>query len=94
MSLKHVSRPLFPYFFSHLSGYNSKEAGLLYGSLVACYPFGQTVGNNVFGPLSDRFGRRTLLLISTASLVGCGVWTAFANSIVVLAFARVAAGLW
>ncbi len=86
--------PLFPYFFSHLSGFSTKEAGLLYGLLVGCFPFGQVIGNNLFGVISDLHGRRKLLIVSCFLQIGTGVFTAFSQSVWMLALARFLAGMF
>jgi DHA1 family tetracycline resistance protein-like MFS transporter len=39
---------------------------LLLGVLLATYPFGQFLGSPVVGALSDRFGRKPVLLVSLA----------------------------
>lgn len=43
---------------------------LIYGCLLACYPIAQFFGAPLFGALSDRFGRKPLLLFS---LVGTAI---------------------
>lgn len=42
---------------------------LLYGLLLACYPFMQFFGAPILGTLSDRYGRKPLLQISLAGTV-------------------------
>jgi MFS family permease len=43
------------------------ERSLVLGALLALYPLGQFLGSPVLGALSDRFGRRPVLLFSLAS---------------------------
>jgi DHA1 family tetracycline resistance protein-like MFS transporter len=51
--------PLLPFYASDF-GANPTQVGLL----VATYAAGQLVGSPVLGRLSDRFGRRPVLLLS------------------------------
>lgn len=52
---------------------------ILYGLLIASYPFMQFFGAPVLGALSDRYGRKPLILISlTGTLIG---YLIFANAI-------------
>jgi DHA1 family tetracycline resistance protein-like MFS transporter len=44
---------------------------ILLGFLLAVYPFGQFVGSPVMGSLSDRFGRKPVLLISLSITTLC-----------------------
>lgn len=54
---------------------------------------GAGVGQLVFGPLSDRYGRRTPLLIGAALCVVASLTAAVAPTIAVLVAARIAQGL-
>ncbi|HEY0117771.1 MAG TPA: multidrug effflux MFS transporter [Cellulomonas sp.] len=54
---------------------------------------GAGAGQLVFGPLSDRYGRRTPLLVGAALCVVASLAAALAPSIAVLVAARVAQGL-
>ena len=63
------------------------------GFLVATYAAGQLIGAPILGRLSDRFGRRPVLLVSIfGTLVGF-VILGFANSLFVLFLARALDGL-
>jgi MFS transporter, DHA1 family, tetracycline resistance protein len=64
-------------------GYLPPDAGLatrttVIGLLLMLYPLGQFVGNPVLGALSDRFGRRPVVLASTAATIACYVGIASA----------------
>gem|GEM_PF-591321 len=57
------------------NGFLPPEAGagrrsLLVGILLAIYPIGQFVGSPVIGVLSDRYGRKPVLMVSLAAAVG------------------------
>lgn len=88
-----VFLPLLPYYFSTLAGFSASQDGLLLGLLAAAYAVGQLVGNITVGALSDRWGRRPLLVCCTGLGGAAGVYCAFAPSIWQLAVARLLAGL-
>jgi MFS family permease len=48
------------------------------GILLAIYPIGQFFGSPVLGALSDRYGRKPILLVSLAVAVACYAIIAFA----------------
>lgn len=80
--------PLLPY-LADLTGASEFEVGLL----VATYPLAQLVGAPVLGRLSDRFGRKPVLVLSIlGTAIGFGV-LALARSLPVLFLARVIDGL-
>jgi len=69
---------------------------ILLGVLLCLYPLGQFVGSPILGSLSDRFGRRPILLISLAATTACYVLISLAitvNSLALLAIASIIAGL-
>jgi DHA1 family tetracycline resistance protein-like MFS transporter len=47
------------------------ERTLVLGALLALYPLAQFVGSPILGALSDRFGRRPVLLTSLATSAAC-----------------------
>lgn len=64
--------------FSHSTSQNVKI--LLLGFTLFLYPFGQFLSSPILGALSDRFGRKVILLISVLisvliySLIGISIW--------------------
>ncbi|WP_460799090.1 multidrug effflux MFS transporter [Microbacterium sp. GXF0217] len=60
---------------------------------LTAFLVGIAVGQLVFGPLSDRFGRRPLLLIGAIAFVAASAATVFAPTLEVLIAARVVQGL-
>jgi MFS family permease len=69
---------------------------LMLGLLVSLYPLGQFVGSPILGALSDRFGRRPILLASLGITTACYalISTALAvQSLPLLMAASLAAGL-
>jgi MFS family permease len=69
---------------------------ILLGLLLCLYPLGQFVGSPVLGGLSDRFGRKPVLMISLAVTTACYALIATAlewRSLGLLAAASLLAGL-
>lgn len=80
--------PLLPYFAKSFQA-SDTEIGLL----VAIYAAAQLVGSPVLGRLSDRYGRRPVLIISIAgNLIGY-IFLGFAQSMVALYASRLLAGI-
>lgn len=46
------------------STYSIEKKMMILGFLMTCYPLGQLIGSPLFGRLSDRFGRKKIILIS------------------------------
>ena len=69
---------------------------ILLGLLLCLYPLGQFIGSPILGSLSDRFGRRPILLVSLAATTACYVLISLAitvDSLMLLAIASMIAGL-
>ena len=69
---------------------------ILLGILLCLYPLGQFVGSPVLGALSDRFGRKPVLMISLCATTGCYALIGSAlylRSVALLAVASLLAGL-
>ncbi|MBE0699696.1 MAG: MFS transporter [Anaerolineaceae bacterium] len=80
--------PLLPYF---AKTFNASDTEI--GLLVAIYAAAQLIGAPILGRLSDRYGRRPVLLISIAgNLIGY-ILLGFAQGMVMLFAARLLAGI-
>src|ERR1700722_1956360 len=69
---------------------------ILLGVLLCLYPLGQFVGSPVLGALSDRFGRKPVLMISLCFTTGCYALIGIAlglRSFALLGLASLLAGL-
>ncbi len=64
-----------------------------FGPIFSSALVGATLGAATFGPLADRFGRKTLLIVATLLIGVFTILTAFATSVPVLMTFRVLAGL-
>lgn len=84
--------PVLPTLIEQFVGSNSR-AGVVNGVFVALWALMQFVASPVVGSLSDRFGRRPVLLLSAAGLAIDYVIIALATNIWWLALGRVIGGI-
>jgi MFS family permease len=63
------------------------------GFSVGCVIFGAMAGNLVAGPLSDRFGRKRLLIATAILFTLSAAWSATATSYVTFVTARIIGGI-
>ena len=68
-------------------------SGAQIGSLISAGLLGMTAGSLLLGPFADKFGRRPILIISTALSALGMLMTYFATSLELIAFSRVVTGL-
>ncbi|EYF01770.1 TCR/Tet family MFS transporter [Chondromyces apiculatus] len=87
-----VIAPVLPSLIEELSG-SSADASWLTGVFVALFGLMQTLASPWLGALSDRFGRRPVILISTAGLAADYLLMAFAPSLGWLVVGRILGGL-
>jgi DHA1 family tetracycline resistance protein-like MFS transporter len=80
--------PLLPFYAEY---FDASPATV--GLVMATYSAAQFVAAPLWGRLSDRIGRRPVLLATLAGAAVCYVWLGFAGSLVVLFLARAAGGL-
>ncbi len=80
--------PLMPYYAARF-GADAFTIGLL----NAAYPFMQFIGAPLLGRLSDRFGRRPILLVSQLGTFAGFILLGFANALPVLFLSRIIDGL-
>lgn len=81
--------PSLPYYARQLGA-----TGLLLGALLTSYSFAQLLGAAWLGRLSDRLGRRPVLLLSLAGASIGMVLSGLAGSLLTLCLARALAGLF
>ena len=63
------------------------------GFSVGCVIFGAMAGNIVAGPLSDRLGRRNVLIVTAILFTISALWSAFATTYVSFVTARIIGGI-
>jgi MFS family permease len=63
---------------------------LVLGALLALYPLGQFIGSPILGALSDRHGRRPILIVSLSATTGLYAFIATALAIQSLALLMIA----
>src|SRR5512142_690287 len=80
--------PLLPLFAARFGA-----TPLLVGILQATYPLMQFLGAPILGRLSDRFGRKPVLLVSQMGTLAGFVLLGFANALWVLFLSRIVDGL-
>jgi len=85
--------PIIPDLIKELTGCDLSEASRYGGLLLAAYSIMQFVSSPILGSLSDKFGRRPILLISLFGLGVDYVFLAFAPTITWLFVGRIFAGI-
>ena len=63
------------------------------GFSVGCVIFGAMAGNIVAGPLSDKFGRKKLLIVTAMLFTISALWSASATNYVTFVIARIIGGV-
>ena len=86
-----LAMPVLPSLLRQLG--RTRDIALLYGVLMAAYAAMQFLFSPLLGALSDRFGRRPVLLVSLAGAALDYLVTAAAPSVGILAAGRVLAGI-
>jgi DHA1 family tetracycline resistance protein-like MFS transporter len=81
--------PLLPYYAEHFGA-----TPFIVGALTAAYAIGQVLGAPVIGRLSDRFGRKPLLVLSVAGSAASFVILGLAQTLPVIFAARFIGGLF
>lgn len=81
--------PILPTFASTQLGANDFEIGIV----VAVYSFIQFIFNPLIGKLSDKIGRRPVILTTLLITATSYIIFSFTNSLAVLIFSRILAGL-
>jgi DHA1 family tetracycline resistance protein-like MFS transporter len=85
--------PILPEFIAHLSHQSLSDASIDYGWLLSLYPAMQFLFSPLMGTLSDRYGRRPILLLSLLFTGVEYVMMALAPSMLWLYLGRVLSGI-
>jgi DHA1 family tetracycline resistance protein-like MFS transporter len=85
--------PIIPDLIKELTGGDLSEASRYGGLLLVAYSVMQFISSPILGSLSDKFGRRPILLISLFGLGVDYVFSAFAPNITWLFIGRIFAGI-
>lgn len=85
--------PIFPKFISELVGCNLSNASIYSGWLMFSFSAMQFIFSPILGSLSDRFGRRPILLLSLLGFCLNYILLALAPSITWLFVGRILAGI-
>ena len=80
--------PILPYFAARFSA-----TPFTIGILQAAYPFMQFIGAPILGRLSDRFGRKPILIVSQLGTLAGFILLGFANTLGLLFLSRIIDGL-
>ncbi len=85
--------PVLPLLVKEMTGGEAGSAATIYGLLVALYALMQFLFGPFVGALSDRYGRRPILLISLIGLSFDYLLLALAPNLWIIALARIIGGL-
>jgi MFS transporter, DHA1 family, tetracycline resistance protein len=84
--------PVLPRLIEEFQGGNLSQASYIYGALAAAYSLLQFLFAPLVGALSDRFGRRPVILLALAGMAVNYLVLAFAPSLWLFAVGRMIAG--
>jgi DHA1 family tetracycline resistance protein-like MFS transporter len=82
-----ILMPLIPFYVERLGA-----SPAIITLILAIHPLCQSLATPVWGELSDRIGRRPVLLISTAGHIGAYLLLGFADSLTLLILSRLLSG--
>lgn len=85
--------PVLPRLVTELSGGSPSDSAFVYGIFVAVYAAMQFLFSPLIGALSDRFGRRPVLLVSVAGSAVDYLFLAFAPTLALLFVGRLISGI-
>ena len=88
-----IMLPVVPMLVRELTGGELSSAAAVYGWLIALYSLMQFLCGPAMGALSDRFGRRPILLLSMVGLCLDYLLLAVAPNLWVVAIARIVGGI-
>jgi len=80
-------------FIREYFGLHGSAGSLKLGWAVSCLGWGAMAGNLAAGPLSDRFGRRSVLLLTAVLFFASSLAAAFSTRFAVFVAARICGGL-
>src|ERR1700722_10585737 len=80
-------------FIREYFGLQGSAGSLKLGWAVSCLGWGAMAGNLAAGPLSDRFGRRSVLLLTAVLFLASSLAAAFSTRFAVFVAARICGGL-
>lgn len=89
--------PVLPYFTERLVLNSKLDPGSInfhIGMLTGIYPFFQLVFMVVWGKLSDKFGRKPIIICGLVGFVIMQIWTGLAVSLTMLYLARIFGGIF
>jgi DHA1 family tetracycline resistance protein-like MFS transporter len=88
-----IITPIIPNLVVQFKGGSFADGSNAYGLLIGCFAAMQFVANPVLGSLSDRFGRRKVILVALAGTAIDYVVTGFAPSLAWMFGARMVSGV-
>ncbi len=84
--------PILPRLVESIGGGNVSQVALMYGAIAVAFSLAQFVFSPILGALSDRFGRRPVMLVAMAGLGLDNILLAFAPSLPWLFAGRILGG--
>lgn len=85
--------PVTPHLVEVMTGGDTAVAAFYVGMFSACWALMQFLASPILGALSDRFGRRRVILISNAGLAVAYVLSALAPNLLILFISRLLNGI-